>query len=73
MSGPESGRRPELRDEACDDERNESGVRGAPGSGARPEGGRARRTMNAETAGSPVSVEEGRCRVCGEEVRPVPT
>ncbi len=29
--------------------------------------------MNAETAGSPVSVEEGRCRVCGEEVLPVPT
>jgi len=29
--------------------------------------------MKAETAGSPVSVEEGRCRVCGEEVLPVPT
>ncbi len=29
--------------------------------------------MKAETAGSPASVEEGRCRVCGEEVLPVPT
>lgn len=29
--------------------------------------------MKAETAGSPVNVEEGRCSVCGEEVLPVPT
>lgn len=64
MSGPDSGRRPELRDEAHD-ERNEPG--------GRPEAGRARREMKAETAGSPVNVEEGRCRVCGEEVLPVPT
>ncbi len=29
--------------------------------------------MKAETASSAVSVEEGRCRACGEEVLPVPT
>lgn len=68
MSGPQSGRRPELRDEAHGDEYDERDERGS-----RPGGGRARREMKAETAGSPVSVEEGRCRVCGEEVLPVPT
>lgn len=68
MSGPESGRRPELRDEARGDEYDERNEHAAC-----PEGGRARREMKAETAGSPANVEEGRCRVCGEEVLPVPT
>ncbi|GEM_PF-2307688 len=29
--------------------------------------------MKGETASAPANVEEGRCRVCGEEVLPVPT
>ncbi len=29
--------------------------------------------MTSETANEPVSVEEGRCLRCGEEILPVPT
>ena len=49
MSGAESGRRPELCDEARDDDGDERGARGTPGGGVRPEGGRTRREMKGET------------------------
>ena len=29
--------------------------------------------MKSETAPAPVSAEEGRCLLCGEEIQPVPT
>ena len=67
MSGPQSGRRPELRDEAPNDERHGR---------ARREGRTPRRAgapMKHETANEPVAAEEGRCQRCGEEILPVPT
>ena len=67
MSRPESGRRPELRDEARDHERDaRSGREGRARSGPGD-------PMKHETANEPASVEEGRCQRCGEEILPVPT
>ena len=74
MSGPQSGRRPELRDGTGDgreEGRAHGGVLpGGDGEGHREGDGEA---MKGETAAEPVSVEEGRCQRCGEEIQPVPT
>ena len=74
MSRPESGRRPELR-HGNDDGRNEGRDRdrALPGGGAARRGEGTGEEMKSETAAGPVSVEEGRCLRCGEEIQPVPT
>ncbi len=74
MSGPQSGRRPELRNEKREDERRHDVPHGE-GRPFGPGGPRdaSREEMKSANADEPVSHEEGRCRSCGEEILPVPT
>jgi hypothetical protein len=74
VSGPQSGRRPELLDETRNDERRETRTgRGDLSARGGPAGKDERDEMKSENAGAPVAVEEGRCASCGEEIQPVPT